>query len=85
MEKCPKNKKTLFKFFKVSDKHCFIFTNAFSTLDSPSQIEVVKTCLCCNYKQVVEMELNLLIEVVKKYPNAFSSTLKSYLNSWGQE
>jgi hypothetical protein len=68
--------------FKKKHKHSFIITNAFFTLEDRNQVDVVKTCLDCSAKEVFSTDRQTIIELVKKFPNAFESTLRSYLESW---
>lgn len=82
MMKCPKRFKKFLRMFTVRDKHLFIVTNAFYTLDDPNLIDVVKTCQACGTKEAFPVTKELLLELVVLYPNAFMLILREYLITW---
>ena len=82
MMKCAKGYKRVLGIFKIKQSHLFLFSNAFSTLESINQYDLVKTCQRCGEKQVIEIDLITLLEVVRLYPNAFTKNLKEYLSLW---
>ena len=82
MNKCPKRTKKLFKFFSIRDKHLFLITNAFYTLENSDKLDVVKSCLACTEKEVISMDKQTLIEVAEKFPRAFNPLVREYILSW---
>ena len=80
--KCPKKYKKLFGIFKVKDKHSYLITNAFYTLENFTKIDVVKTCQECGSKEVFSVNKDTLIELVAKFPNAFDQLIKEYIITW---
>jgi hypothetical protein len=68
--------------FKKKHKHSFLIVNAFYTLKDMEQIDLIKECQDCKEKECLSMNRGLLLEVLEKYPNAFSNLLRSYLLTW---
>jgi ATP adenylyltransferase/5',5'''-P-1,P-4-tetraphosphate phosphorylase II len=82
MKKCSKRFKVVLKFFKVRDKHQFIITNAFYTLEYKDQLDVIKTCDACGAKEAFLTDSTTLSELVLQFPNAFNPILKEFIESW---
>ncbi len=82
MTKCSRRYKLLFGFFKVRDKHNFVITNAFYTLEDPSIIDIIKTCQDCGVRDAFYTDKSTLLESVIKFPNAFKAAVRGYLESW---
>jgi hypothetical protein len=80
--KCLKGSKKLFGIFRVKNKHSFLISNAFYTLEDSTKIDVVKTCQECGVKEVFNVDRNTLMELVERFPNAFNSLLREYLKTW---
>ena len=80
--KCPKRHKLLFGIFKIRDKHQFIISNAFYTIEDKNVIDVIRTCQDCGIKDVLTLDHEMVIELVERFPNAFSDVLRSYLQTW---
>jgi hypothetical protein len=60
----------------------YLITNVFCTLDDPNQFDVIKICMECGGKETLSMDKETLLEVVKKFPNAFDERLRGYLQTW---
>ena len=82
MNKCPNRTKKVFKFFIVKDKHSFVITNVFYTLENPNQLDVVKTCSFCTAKEALSMDRQTLIETSILFPAAFDPLVREYIQSW---
>jgi hypothetical protein len=82
MNKCPNRTKKVFKFFTVNDKHAFVITNVFYTLEDQNLVDVVETCQACGEKKTLEMDKSTLIEVANKFPKAFNKLIREYILSW---
>lgn len=80
--KCSKRHKLLFGFFKIRDKHQFIISNAFYILEDPNRVDVVKTCQDCGIKEVLLLNRDILVELIVKFPNAFTAVVRGYLQTW---
>jgi hypothetical protein len=79
--KCPKRHKLLFGLFKIRDKHSYLISNAFYTLEDKNSVDVIRTCQDCRIKDVLTLDHEMVIELVERFPNAFSDALRSYLRS----
>jgi len=82
MTKCSRRYKLLFGIFKIRDKHNFAITNAFYTLEDPYIIDIIKTCQDCGARDAFSTDKNTFIELVVRFPNAFKTGLRSYLQTW---
>ena len=84
MKHCSKRyKKYWFGLVKWGfQPHLFLITNAFYTLEDQNSIDVVRTCQFCSFKDVLSLDRETVVELVERYPNAFSSVLRDYLSSW---
>ena len=84
MEYCSKRTKPyLFGLVKWGfQPHLFLITNAFYTLEDKNRVDVVRTCQFCDFKDALSLDQETLIELVERFPNAFSSVLREYLKSW---
>jgi len=82
MTKCSQRFKLLLGIFKIRDKHNFLISNAFYTLEDSKQVDVIKTCQDCTYKEALNLDRDTLIELVQRFPNAFQRTLREYLQTW---
>ena len=82
MMKCSQRHKLLFGFFKIKDKHRFIITNAFYTLEDKNIIDIIRTCEDCDFKDALSLDQETLLESIQRYPNAFRSILRDYLKTW---
>lgn len=80
--KCSQRYKLLFGFFIVRDRHQFIISNAFYTLEDPHSIDVIKSCQVCGVKDVYTLDKDMVIELVQRFPNAFLSAIRGYLQTW---
>lgn len=78
---CQESKK-LFGIFPIRERHVFVISNVFYTLEDPEQCDVVKTCQNCKAKEAFNVDRNTLMELVDKFPRAFNPLLKEYLDSW---
>lgn len=68
--------------FFIKDKHSFVISNIFSTLESQDLFDVIKTCVECGEKQVMTMDKVTLLEVMNKFPKAFNPLVVEYITSW---
>ena len=82
MKQCSKKHRLLFGFFKIRDNHSYLISNAFYTLEDQNSVDVVRTCQYCNFKDVLSLDRKTLIELLERFPNAFSDILKDYLRTW---
>ena len=80
--KCSQRHKLLFGIFKVQDKHNFIISNAFYTLENIEEVDIIKTCQDCGTKEAFLLDKETLLESVKRFPNAFKAALREYLQTW---
>jgi len=80
--KCAKRHKLLLGFIKIRDKHQFVISNAFYTLEDPNRIDVIKTCQDCGIKDAYTLDKDMVIELVQRFPNAFQEAIRSYLQTW---
>lgn len=62
--------------------HSFLITNAFYTLEDANVVELVRTCQYCDFKDVLSLDRQTVFELVERYPNAFSSVLRSFIKVW---
>jgi len=62
--------------------HLFIITNAFYTLEDPNDVDVIKTCQYCGDKEALVLDKETLLEALAKFPNAFKSIVREYLQTW---
>lgn len=82
-KRCSKLYKTYcFGLFKIFSSHVFLITNAFCTLEDFNKIDVVRTCQACEFKDVLSLDRETLVELLIRFPNAFSENLRSYLSTW---
>jgi hypothetical protein len=82
MTKCSRRFKRFLGIFLIRDKHNFIISNAFYTLEDQGNIDVVKTCQDCGAKEALLLDRETLLELVNRFPNAFKSALRGYLQTW---
>jgi len=84
MKYCSKRtKKYIFGLVKWGfQPHLFLITNAFYTLEDQNHLDVVRTCQFCSFKDVLSLDQETLLEVVRLYPSAFKDILREYLQTW---
>jgi hypothetical protein len=80
--KCSQRHKLLFGIFKIRDKHNFIISNAFYTLENTEEVDIIKTCQDCGVKEALLLDKATLLEAVTRFPNAFNAALRGYLQTW---
>ena len=78
--KCTSRFKRLFWFLRA--KHNLIISNALVTLEDNNAVEVIRSCQDCDFKDVLTLDRETLLELVERYPNAFRDVLREYLKSW---
>jgi hypothetical protein len=83
MKHCPERRKKYWFGLKWGFKpHLFLITNAFFTLEDQKKVDVIRTCQYCEFKDVLILDRETVIELVARFPNAFSENLRSYLHIW---
>jgi len=82
MTKCSQRYKLPFGFALVREKHSFIISNAFYTLEDPNKVDITKTCQVCGGKEAFLLDRETLLESVVRFPNAFRTAIREYLQSW---
>lgn len=82
MMRCCQRHRLLFGILKIRDKHNFVITNAFYTLEDQNLVDIIKTCQYCGEKESFLLDKKTLLEVLQRFPNAFKYEIKSYLQTW---
>jgi len=82
MNSCSKRYKFKLGFIRIKDKHLFLISNAFYTLEAKNVIELIRTCQDCQFKEVLTLDQETVIECVKQYPSAFKPLLRAFIESW---
>ena len=84
MNYCPiRRKEYWFGLIKCGfQPHLFTITNAFYTLENSNIVDVIKTCQYCGTKEALVLDKETLLEALAKFPNAFNSTVREYLQTW---
>jgi hypothetical protein len=80
--KCCQGYKKLFGIFPIRNKHIFIISNVFYTLEDQNQVDVVKRCIKCTAREAFGTDQQTLMELVDKFPRAFDQLLLEYLKTW---
>ena len=82
MSKCAGNKIQIFNFFTLKGSHLFLISNIFYTLEDYNLCDVIKTCQYCGVKETLVLDKETLLEALVKFPNAFKTSVREYLQTW---